>query len=86
MEVGVVLAITPTGNLTVRSHRGTSPSEGTTVRDHSGEVRGRVTRVFGPVERPYLSVRLRRAPKLEEGLRLVGATLVREKGIHDATG
>jgi len=52
--------------------------EGTGVADTRGIVRGRVLRVFGPVARPYLSVRLRRAPTPAEGAALLGAEVVRE--------
>ncbi len=52
--------------------------EGTPVRDTRGHLRGKVVRVFGPVARPYLSVRPRRTPTPEEGLALIGSTLVRE--------
>ncbi len=52
--------------------------EGTLVRDARGTVRGRVVRVFGPVARPYLTVRPRRAPTPAEGLALLGTTLIRE--------
>jgi rRNA processing protein Gar1 len=82
----VILAITPTGQLTVRSVRGLVATEGTAVRDRSGAWRGRVLRVFGPVDRPYYSVRLRRTPPPSEGLKLVGSTLVREKDTDDAAG
>jgi len=82
-DIGVVLAVTPTGQLTVRSTGPQFPSEGTAVRDRAGRHRGRVVRVFGPVAQPYLAVRLRRPIRATEGAELVGATLVREmEGNH----
>jgi len=73
-----VLAITPAGHLTVRAPGAEFPHEGTNVMDERGAFRGRVVRVFGPVARPYLSVRPRRAPTAAEGLALLGTILVRE--------
>ena len=52
--------------------------EGTLVTEPRGSFRGRVVRVFGPVRRPYYSVRPRRAPTPAEGVALIGATIVRE--------
>jgi rRNA processing protein Gar1 len=52
--------------------------EGTLVGDPKGTVRGQVVRVFGPVSRPYYSVRPRRTPSALEGAALLGRTLVRE--------
>ncbi len=77
-EVGIILGVTPTGHLTARAPGGTFAPEGTRVQDHSGRVSGRIVRVFGPVERPYLSVRLKRPPRPEQGLELLGAPLIRE--------
>ncbi len=73
-----MLSVSASGNLTVRSVGPEFPSEGTPVRDARGIVRGRVARVFGPVTRPYLAVRLRRVPSPAEGLVLVGSMLVRD--------
>ena len=70
--------MTPTGHLTVRAAGAEFAPEGTSVRDSRGLVRGRVVRVFGPVARPYLSVRPRRMPTPAEGLTLIGSALVRE--------
>jgi len=77
-EVGSVNAVTPTGHLTVRSFGSEVPPEGTDVRDARGVAHGRVVRVFGPVARPYLMVRLRRPPSPAEGAALLDATLERE--------
>jgi rRNA processing protein Gar1 len=52
--------------------------EGTRVRDARGVVRGTIVRVFGPVARPYYSVRLSRPPTPAEGMALLDATLQRE--------
>lgn len=75
----MVVAVTPLGELTARSLGAAYPREGTPVSDARGEVRGRVARVFGPVERPYFIVRLKRPPRPTQGVGLVGATLIREK-------
>ncbi len=77
-EVGTVLSVTPTGRITLRAPSAEVVPEGTGVRDARGILRGKVVRVFGPVDRPYLSVRPRRTPTPAEGLALLGATLVRE--------
>ena len=77
-DVGTVLAVTSTGHLTVRAPGAEVVSEGTWVRDVRGNVRGQVVRVFGPVARPYLSVRPRRTPSALEGTALLGTSLVRE--------
>lgn len=82
----MVLAITPSGQLTVRALDEAPPREGTPVQDGTGRWRGRVVRVFGPVARPYLSVRLRRTPGPAEGAGLIGAVLLRERGTSNATG
>ena len=71
-------AVTPAGHLTVRAFGPDVVPEGTLVTDARGAVRGRVVRVFGPVARPYLTVRPARPPTPSEGLALVDATLVRE--------
>jgi len=76
--VGTVLAITPAGHLTVRATGPEVVPEGTLVADAVGTVRGQVVRVFGPVARPYLSVRPRRTPSPSEGAALLGRSLVRE--------
>lgn len=54
------------------------PPEGTAVTDERGLLRGRVSRVFGPVAQPYLSVRPRRPPTPAEGASLLGAEIRRE--------
>ena len=76
--VGTVVALTPSGLLTVRSVGPTFAPEGTNVADRRGIVRGRVLRVFGPVGRPYLAVRPRRPPTPADGAALLGAEIVRE--------
>jgi rRNA processing protein Gar1 len=77
-DVGTILAITPTGHLTVRSAGSDVVPEGTLVRDSRGILHGKVVRVFGPVAQPYLSVRPRRTPSPAEGLALLGTSLLRE--------
>ncbi len=71
-------AVTPSGHLTVRTGGPEVVPEGTLVRDERGDLHGRVVRVFGPVARPYLSVRARHPPTPDQGLRLIDAVLVRE--------
>lgn len=70
-----MLAVTPTGSLTLRAPSAEVVPEGTIVSDEQGHFHGRVVRVFGPVERPYLSVRPRRVVSAEEGLSLLGHSL-----------
>jgi rRNA processing protein Gar1 len=77
-EVGTVKAVTPAGHLTVRALGPDVVPEGTNVTDSRGVLHGRVVRVFGPVARPYLSVRVRRPPTPAEGVALLDATLIRE--------
>jgi rRNA processing protein Gar1 len=79
VEVGTVLAITPAGDLTVRASDGRVVPEGSSVNDSRGKRIGRVVRVFGPVDRPYLTVKPRRTPSPDEAVRLVGSTLVQEE-------
>jgi rRNA processing protein Gar1 len=76
-EIGVVLAVTPTGNLTVRASSRLVAPEGTMALDRSGKEIGRVSRVFGPVQHPFLSVRPRSPLRPLEAAALVGATLRR---------
>ena len=76
--MGTVLAITPAGNFTLRAPGPEVVPEGTLVTDPRGTARGTVVRVFGPVARPYLSVRPRRTPTATDGAALLGRTLVRE--------
>ena len=76
--MGTVLAITPAGHLTVRASGPEVVPEGSLVTDAGGSMHGQVVRVFGPVARPYLSVRPRRTPSPSEGAALLGRTLVRE--------
>jgi rRNA processing protein Gar1 len=77
-EVGTVRAITPAGRLTVRAFGPDVVPERTAVADARGTVHGRIVRVFGPVARPYYSVRLRRPPSPAEGMALLDAALVEE--------
>lgn len=83
--MGVVTAITPTGHVTVRTAGSWAPAEGTNVVDETGRFSGRVVRVFGPVARPFLSVRPRRPPREAEAALLLGAALVEAGGMHGAT-
>ncbi|HLN51158.1 MAG: hypothetical protein ACLQD9_01445 [Thermoplasmata archaeon] len=53
-------------------------TEGTRVSDVKGVLRGRIVRVFGPVARPYYSIRPLRVPPPAEGAALLGAGLVLE--------
>ena len=76
-EVGTVLSITPSGFLTLRASGRSVAPEGTRVVDPNGRELGRVARVFGPVARPFLSVRPRGPIRAVEAARLVGATLRR---------
>ncbi|MGB6442390.1 MAG: H/ACA RNA-protein complex component Gar1 [Thermoplasmata archaeon] len=71
-------AVTPSGHLTLRAPGPDVTPEGTNVTDARGVLHGRVVRVFGPVARPYLTVRPRRPPTPAEGVALLDATLVRE--------
>ncbi len=77
-EIGTVRAVTPAGRLTVRCEGSEFAPEGTRVTDRRRVVRGTVARVFGPVARPYLSVRLARPPTPAEGIALLGTPLIRE--------
>ncbi|MCI4353640.1 MAG: H/ACA RNA-protein complex component Gar1 [Thermoplasmata archaeon] len=70
--------------MTVRTAGGWVPVEGTHVIDSSGSFSGRIVRVFGPVARPYVSVRPRRPPREAEAALLLGATLVASEGVHNA--
>jgi rRNA processing protein Gar1 len=79
-SVGEVLAITPSGRVTLRSPSEDVVVEGTLLQDRSGSFRGRVVRVFGPVARPYLSVQPRRLPSPEAGAALIGQSLFPAEG------
>ncbi len=83
-DVGVVTAITPTGHVTARTAGKWVPLEGTTVVDPTGRFAGRVVRVFGPVARPYVSIRPRRPPRDAEAALLLGTTLIEAEGMHGA--
>ena len=75
--MGTVVAFTPSGFVTVRSTSERFPPEGSTVRDLRGRLEGRVVRVFGPVARPYVLLRPRRAPTPVEAASLLGTEVVR---------
>lgn len=76
-EVGIVVAVTADGKVTLR---GNDVPEGTLVEDRRGKFSGRVVKVFGPVAKPYISVRPRRTPGPEEMLSMIGEMLfVRER-------
>ena len=77
-EVGTILSITPAGHVTVRARSAEVVPEGTGVRDARGILHGRIVRVFGPVDRPYYSIRPRKVPTPAEGVALLESTLVRE--------
>jgi rRNA processing protein Gar1 len=70
--VGTIVAFTPSGFVTVRSLSSELCREGSTVRDAKGRLEGRVVRVFGPVARPYLLLKPRRAPAPVDGAALLG--------------
>ncbi len=76
--MGTVVALTPSGFVTLRAPGREVASEGTSVMDPRGTLRGRVVKVFGPVARPFLSVRPRRPPAPAEAVALLGRSLVRE--------
>jgi rRNA processing protein Gar1 len=75
--VGTVVAFTPSGFVTVRAPSSAFAPEGATVRDANGLLEGRVVRVFGPVARPYMLLRPRRAPRPVDGAALLGAEVYR---------
>ena len=67
------MAFTPSGFVTVRCRSEAFSREGLTLRDARGRLEGRVVRVFGPVARPYLLLKPRRAPTPSDGAALLGA-------------
>jgi rRNA processing protein Gar1 len=71
----VLLAFTPTGRLTARALGARFPVEGSELTDARGRPIGTVSRVFGPVERPYLALRPHRPFRADEAAGLIGATL-----------
>jgi len=73
-----VVAFTPSGFITARASGPDVVTEGTRVSDVKGVLRGRIVRVFGPVARPYYSIRPLRVPPPAEGAALLGAGLVLE--------
>ena len=76
----MVIAITPSGRLTVRPPGAKFYAEGTDLVDRTGRFHGRVARVYGPVSRPYLSVRPRRPLGPAEAAALIGRDLTAEGG------
>ena len=80
--MGVITAITATGHVTARTAGKWAPLEGTNVVDVTGRFSGRIVRVFGPVARPYVSVRPRRPPREAEAALLLGTALVESEGTH----
>ncbi len=85
-ELGVVLAVGASGRLTVRAASSKVVPEGTPVVDPSGSIPGEVVRVFGPVARPYYSVRIERTPRPREAAALIGAPLIVEEVRHRGPG
>ncbi len=73
-----MVAFTPSGFITARAPGPDVVTEGTRVADARGVLRGKVVRVFGPVARPYLSIRPQRVPAPAEGAALLGAGLLIE--------
>ena len=71
--MGTIVAFTPSGFVTVRCRSEAYAREGSTVRDGRGHLEGKVVRVFGPVARPYLLLKPRRAPGPSVGAGLLGA-------------
>jgi rRNA processing protein Gar1 len=63
--------------VTVRAHSSSIVPEGSPLADARNMFQGRVVRVFGPVARPYYTVRPRRPPTPAEGAQLLGAELHR---------
>jgi rRNA processing protein Gar1 len=76
-DAGAVVGISPSGLLTVRSSNEKFWPEGTAISAGEPRIRGRVVRVFGPVARPYLSIRLERVLGVPEAARLVGQPIRR---------
>ncbi|MCI4338514.1 MAG: H/ACA RNA-protein complex component Gar1 [Thermoplasmata archaeon] len=75
--MGVVVGISPSGLLTVRASSTPPVPEGSELAAEGGGVRARVVKVFGPVSRPYYSLRPARPLRLTEASRLLGASMVR---------
>jgi rRNA processing protein Gar1 len=73
----VVIGISPSGLLTARASTTPPVPEGSEVAAGAPVLRARVVRVFGPVARPYYSLRPARPVRLAEASRLLGANVVR---------
>lgn len=72
-----MLSVTPSGFLTLRAPGREPAPEGSVVVDRTGREVGRIARVFGPVDRPFLSVRPRAPLRAADAAQLLGATLRR---------
>ncbi|HEV2449467.1 MAG TPA: H/ACA RNA-protein complex component Gar1 [Thermoplasmata archaeon] len=73
----MIVGITPSGLLTARAASTPPVPEGSPVTTGSPTLHARVVRVFGPVARPYYSLRPARPVRLTEASRLLGATVLR---------
>lgn len=73
----MVVGITPSGLLTARAASTPPVPEGSEVVAGSPALRARVIRVFGPVARPYYSLRPARPVRLTEAHRLLGSNVLR---------
>ena len=69
MELGTVKNISHKGLLIVKADH--TPKDGTVVLDSSHNEIGRVVRVFGPVGKPYVSIRPVKGME-RETIRLLG--------------
>ncbi len=71
MRLGKVLHLSKSGNLILRLENWNLPPAGSPVCDYRLVRVGTVNEVFGPVKKPYLSVR----PSVESPARLAGRIL-----------
>jgi RNA-binding protein len=74
-SLGVVEEITAEGNAVARSKD--APDVGSPVFDAGGRRVGTVRRIFGPVDEPYVSIAMERAPFAPDSKRM---TLYFKKG------